>query len=118
MVGIEQAQGPVSGVPLVVALKSLNVHPRGVSLTQARRELYLAMGEVIVSDESPDEPDNHHGRHSTISHGSRLRKGSAGCSAAIPSWSDRTSGRRVDPATWRRSRRSASIPPAWFRCRY
>jgi hypothetical protein len=65
MVGIEQAQDPVSGVSQVVALKSLNVHPRGVSLTQARSELYLAMGEVIVSDESTDEPDNDCGRYFT-----------------------------------------------------
>ena len=58
VVRIEQVQNPVSGSSFAIALKGLHLHSLRISLAQARRELYLAVSEVIVSDEPAHKPDN------------------------------------------------------------
>ena len=63
VIRVQQAQDFLSGIFSAIALKSLHVHARGVSLAQARRELHLAMDGIIVPDKSADEADDDDGRH-------------------------------------------------------
>src|SRR5712692_5538983 len=63
MVRVQQVQDFLSGFSPAVTLKGFHVHTQGVSLAQARRELHLAMDEIIVPDEPADEADDDYGRH-------------------------------------------------------
>jgi hypothetical protein len=46
----------------VIALKGFHVHSQGISLTQARAQLYFAVGKIVVLDESADEANHDDGR--------------------------------------------------------
>ena len=62
----------------MITLKDLHLHSQRVSLAQARRELYLAVGEVIVSDKSSDKSDDNRRRN-----GSGNRPASRWCGAGL-----------------------------------
>src|SRR5271157_502302 len=91
MVGVQQAQDFLSGFFRAITLKGLHVHSRGVSLAQARRELHLAVDELIVLDEPADETDDDYGRHrGPHGRGNRLCKASLGKRKDGPEGEDRS----------------------------
>jgi hypothetical protein len=58
MVCVQKFQDFLLGFPSAIALKGLHIYSLGILLAQARRELDLAMHEIIVRYESADEPDD------------------------------------------------------------
>src|SRR5208337_3908785 len=78
MVRVQQAQDLLSGFFPVVTLKGLHVDARGISLAQARRELHLAVDQIIVLDEPADKTDDDYGRHRAAHVGNRLCKACLG----------------------------------------
>ena len=63
VVRIQQAKDSLPGFSLVIALEGLDHHPGGIGLAQARRQLYLAMIGIVVTDKPADEADHDCGRH-------------------------------------------------------
>ena len=63
MIRVQLSKDFLPGIFAVVALESLHIHARGVSLAQARGELHLALDGIIVLYEPADEADDDEGRH-------------------------------------------------------
>src|SRR5271167_227907 len=91
MVRVQQTQDFLSGFFPLVTAKGLHVHTYGVSLTQARRELHLAVDEIIGLDEPAEETDDNYGRHRAgQGGGNRLCKACPGKRKDDPEGKDRS----------------------------
>ncbi len=98
MVRAQQAQCLPQGFRFVVTLEDFHINAGGVFLTQAGRQLYLAVDEIIMLDESPDEADyDHRGRRSAHV-GHRLREVRSGKPTNEAKSKQQSANRKTEPA--------------------